>query len=158
VQDVEGGALSGPCRCGRVAPGVALDHGPSFDHEPIPTSRRVWLCFVLGWLREFEFVLDVGVLFDVFLLRICDLGGFSGGVWFSLVDCVWVFVSFECIVVIVDEIERDLVLMDVREILLVVIGEKVMMCLCELDEVVYVRFVLVYCLFCDIGEFVAELG
>jgi transcriptional repressor NrdR len=58
---------------------------------------------------------------------------------------------------IADEIERELVDVDAREVDSSSIGERVMARLRELDEVAYVRFASVYRSFRDIDEFAREL-
>lgn len=58
---------------------------------------------------------------------------------------------------LVDEIERELQAMDVREVPSSAIGERVMIKLRELDQVAYVRFASVYRSFGDVSEFVDEL-
>ncbi len=67
-------------------------------------------------------------------------------------------VSAERIEAIADQIERELVDADAREIVTSQIGERVMARLRALDEVAYVRFASVYRSFRDIDEFAAELG
>jgi transcriptional repressor NrdR len=57
----------------------------------------------------------------------------------------------------VDEIERELQAMEVREVPSSAIGERVMLKLQKLDQVAYVRFASVYRSFGDISEFVDEL-
>lgn len=58
---------------------------------------------------------------------------------------------------VADEIERELVDGDAREVVSSSIGERVMARLRDLDEVAYVRFASVYRSFRDIDEFAAEL-
>lgn len=67
-------------------------------------------------------------------------------------------VSLERIESIADEIERELVEADQREMASSMIGERLMQRLRELDQVAYVRFASVYRSFRDIDEFAAELG
>ncbi len=67
-------------------------------------------------------------------------------------------VSAERIEGIADEIERELVDNDQREVSSAWLGERVMARLRDLDEVAYVRFASVYRSFRDIGQFAAELG
>ena len=57
----------------------------------------------------------------------------------------------------VDELERDLREIGEKEIPSVVIGEKIMTKLHDLDGVAYVRFASVYRDFKDVNDFVAEL-
>ena len=57
----------------------------------------------------------------------------------------------------VDELERDLVESEAKEVLSQELGERVMKKLRELDEVAYVRFASVYRSFRDIDEFRSEL-
>jgi transcriptional repressor NrdR len=59
---------------------------------------------------------------------------------------------------IADEIERELVDVDQREVASASIGERLMARLRDLDEVAYVRFASVYRSFRDIDEFAAELS
>lgn len=54
---------------------------------------------------------------------------------------------------IADEIERELALVDAREVVSSSLGERVMASLRHLDEVAYVRFASVYKSFRDIDEF-----
>jgi transcriptional repressor NrdR len=58
---------------------------------------------------------------------------------------------------VADEIERDVALLDAREVDSSRIGERVMAKLRHLDEVAYVRFASVYKSFRDIDEFALEL-
>lgn len=67
-------------------------------------------------------------------------------------------VSLEKIELIADEIERELVEVDQREVASTVIGEKLMDRLRSVDQVAYVRFASVYRSFRDIDEFAKELG
>ncbi len=57
----------------------------------------------------------------------------------------------------IDELERDLVESEAKEVASQEIGERVMRKLRELDEVAYVRFASVYRSFRDIDEFRSEL-
>jgi transcriptional repressor NrdR len=57
----------------------------------------------------------------------------------------------------IDELERDLVDSEAKEVASKEIGERVMRKLRELDEVAYVRFASVYRSFRDIEEFRSEL-
>jgi transcriptional repressor NrdR len=57
----------------------------------------------------------------------------------------------------IDELERDLVESEAKEVLSQELGERVMKKLRELDEVAYVRFASVYRSFRDIDEFRSEL-
>ncbi len=57
----------------------------------------------------------------------------------------------------IDELERDLVDSEAKEVASQDIGERVMRKLRELDEVAYVRFASVYRSFRDIEEFRSEL-
>jgi transcriptional repressor NrdR len=57
----------------------------------------------------------------------------------------------------VDELERELIESEAKEVPAQRIGERVMSRLRELDEVAYVRFASVYKSFCDIDEFRTEL-
>lgn len=57
----------------------------------------------------------------------------------------------------IDELERDLVESEAKEVESQELGERVMKKLRELDEVAYVRFASVYRSFRDIDEFRAEL-
>ena len=57
----------------------------------------------------------------------------------------------------IDELERDLVESEAKEVQSQELGERVMKKLRELDEVAYVRFASVYRSFRDIDEFRAEL-
>ena len=57
----------------------------------------------------------------------------------------------------VDELERDLIEREAKEVQSKEIGERVMGLLRELDEVAYVRFASVYRSFRDIDEFRSEL-
>jgi transcriptional repressor NrdR len=57
----------------------------------------------------------------------------------------------------IDELERDLVESEAKEVASKDIGERVMKNLRELDEVAYVRFASVYRSFRDIEEFRSEL-
>ena len=66
-------------------------------------------------------------------------------------------VSADRLDALVDEIERELQAMDVREVPSSAIGERVMLKLQQLDQVAYVRFASVYRSFGDISEFVDEL-
>ncbi len=66
-------------------------------------------------------------------------------------------VSADAIEEAVDEIERSVQDMGGRELPCSVVGESVMICLKNLDDVAYVRFASVYKSFRDIDEFVAAL-
>lgn len=66
-------------------------------------------------------------------------------------------VSIDTIEHFIDKIERELQDSESREIPSVIIGEKVMEKLHELDEVAYVRFASVYREFKDVNDFVNEL-
>jgi transcriptional repressor NrdR len=57
----------------------------------------------------------------------------------------------------VDELERDLVESEAKEVASQEIGERIMKKLRELDEVAYVRFASVYRSFRDLDEFRSEL-
>ena len=57
----------------------------------------------------------------------------------------------------IDELERDLIEVEAKEVNSQEIGERVMRKLRELDEVAYVRFASVYRSFHDIDEFRSEL-
>jgi transcriptional repressor NrdR len=57
----------------------------------------------------------------------------------------------------VDELERELIEREAKEVRTEEIGERVMLRLRELDEVAYVRFASVYRRFRDIDEFRSEL-
>jgi transcriptional repressor NrdR len=57
----------------------------------------------------------------------------------------------------IDELERDLVESEAKEVQSQELGERVMKKLRELDEVAYVRFASVYRSFRDIDEFRSEL-
>jgi transcriptional repressor NrdR len=57
----------------------------------------------------------------------------------------------------VDELERELIESEAKEVHSQEIGERVMRKLRELDEVAYVRFASVYRSFRDIDEFRSEL-
>jgi transcriptional repressor NrdR len=57
----------------------------------------------------------------------------------------------------VDELERDLVESEAKEVASQEIGERIMKKLRELDEVAYVRFASVYRSFRDLEEFRTEL-
>ena len=57
----------------------------------------------------------------------------------------------------IDELERDLVESEAKEVESQELGERVMKKLRELDEVAYVRFASVYRSFRDIDEFRSEL-
>jgi transcriptional repressor NrdR len=57
----------------------------------------------------------------------------------------------------IDELERDLVESEAKEVESKALGERVMRKLRELDEVAYVRFASVYRSFRDIDEFRTEL-
>jgi transcriptional repressor NrdR len=57
----------------------------------------------------------------------------------------------------IDELERELIESEAKEVASQEIGERVMRKLRELDEVAYVRFASVYRSFRDIEEFRSEL-
>jgi len=57
----------------------------------------------------------------------------------------------------VEEIERGLERKNEREVSSREIGEAVMKCLHEIDEIAYVRFASVYRQFRDVGQFMKEL-
>ncbi|MGD2080855.1 MAG: transcriptional regulator NrdR [Nitrospirota bacterium] len=57
----------------------------------------------------------------------------------------------------VDEIEKNLLSMEVREVQSSVIGEELMSRLQDMDKIAYVRFASVYREFKDINEFMDEL-
>lgn len=59
---------------------------------------------------------------------------------------------------IADEIERELVDSDAREVASANIGESLMTRLRSLDEVAYVRFASVYRSFRDVDEFAVGIG
>lgn len=67
-------------------------------------------------------------------------------------------VSSEQVQRIADEIERELVDSDAREVASANIGESLMTRLRSLDEVAYVRFASVYRSFRDVDEFAVEIG
>jgi len=66
-------------------------------------------------------------------------------------------VAMDRIEAFIDELERDLVDGEAKEVASQEIGERVMRKLRELDEVAYVRFASVYRSFRDIEEFRSEL-
>jgi transcriptional repressor NrdR len=66
-------------------------------------------------------------------------------------------VAMERIERFIDELERDLVESEAKEVESQELGERVMKKLRELDEVAYVRFASVYRSFRDIDEFRTEL-
>jgi transcriptional repressor NrdR len=66
-------------------------------------------------------------------------------------------VAMDTIAGFVDELERDLVEGEAKEVPSAEIGERVVRKLRELDEVAYVRFASVYRRFRDIHEFRSEL-
>jgi transcriptional repressor NrdR len=66
-------------------------------------------------------------------------------------------VAMERIASFLDELERELIEGEAKEVPSQVIGERVMQILRELDEVAYVRFASVYKSFRDIDEFRSEL-
>jgi transcriptional repressor NrdR len=66
-------------------------------------------------------------------------------------------VAMERIERFIDELERDLVESEAKEVPSKELGERVMRKLRELDEVAYVRFASVYRSFRDIDEFRTEL-
>jgi transcriptional repressor NrdR len=57
----------------------------------------------------------------------------------------------------IDELERELIEGEAKEVASKAIGERVMKLLRELDEVAFVRFASVYRSFRDIEEFRSEL-
>ncbi len=57
-----------------------------------------------------------------------------------------------------DDIETELALLGEKEVSSLMIGERVMARLKELDDVAYVRFASVYKSFRDIDEFMREVG
>jgi transcriptional repressor NrdR len=67
-------------------------------------------------------------------------------------------VSMEQIDALALQIERELSNQGEREVTTRVIGERVMQCLKDTDEVAYVRFASVYRSFRDIDEFMHEMG
>jgi transcriptional repressor NrdR len=67
-------------------------------------------------------------------------------------------VAMERIERFIDELERDLVESEAKEVESQELGERVMKKLRELDEVAYVRFASVYRSFRDVDEFLRELG
>ena len=66
-------------------------------------------------------------------------------------------VAMDRIETFIDELERDLVEGEAKEVESQELGERVMKKLRELDEVAYVRFASVYRSFRDIDEFRSEL-
>ncbi len=66
-------------------------------------------------------------------------------------------VPMEGIARFIDELERELIESEAKEVRSQEIGERVMRKLRELDEVAYVRFASVYRRFRDIDEFRLEL-
>ncbi|MDP9001486.1 MAG: transcriptional regulator NrdR [Myxococcota bacterium] len=66
-------------------------------------------------------------------------------------------IAMERIARFIDELERDLIESEAKEVHSEQIGERVMRVLRELDEVAYVRFASVYRRFRDIDEFRLEL-
>ncbi len=66
-------------------------------------------------------------------------------------------IAFERIERFIDELERQLIECETKEVESREIGERVMKLLRELDEVAYVRFASVYRSFRDIDEFRSEL-
>jgi transcriptional repressor NrdR len=66
-------------------------------------------------------------------------------------------IAMERIARFIDELERDLIESEAKEVHSEEIGERVMRVLRELDEVAYVRFASVYRRFRDIDEFRLEL-
>jgi transcriptional repressor NrdR len=67
-------------------------------------------------------------------------------------------VSMEQIDALALQLERTLANQGEREVTTRVIGERVMQCLKETDDVAYVRFASVYRSFRDIDEFMQEMG
>lgn len=67
-------------------------------------------------------------------------------------------VSMEQIDALALQLERALANQGEREVTTRVIGERVMQCLKETDDVAYVRFASVYRSFRDIDEFMQEMG
>lgn len=66
-------------------------------------------------------------------------------------------IAMERIERFIDELERDLIESEAKEVHSEEIGERVMRMLREVDEVAYVRFASVYRRFRDIDEFRSEL-
>ncbi len=66
-------------------------------------------------------------------------------------------VAMDRIARFIDELERELIESEAKEVQSEEIGERVMRQLRELDEVAYVRFASVYRRFRDIDEFRSEL-
>ena len=66
-------------------------------------------------------------------------------------------ISMNVIESFVEELERDLRESEAKEIPSVIIGEKMMAILHDLDKVAYVRFASVYRDFKDVNDFVTEL-
>jgi transcriptional repressor NrdR len=66
-------------------------------------------------------------------------------------------VAMEGVARFIDELERELIESEAKEVHTEEIGERVMRKLRELDEVAYVRFASVYRRFRDIDEFRSEL-
>lgn len=66
-------------------------------------------------------------------------------------------ISMNVIESFVEELERDLRESEAKEIPSVIIGEKIMAILHDLDKVAYVRFASVYRDFKDVNDFVTEL-
>ncbi|MCI8886496.1 MAG: transcriptional repressor NrdR [Hungatella sp.] len=67
-------------------------------------------------------------------------------------------VSTQQIDSMIDEIENQIFNLEEKEVSTSVIGELVMECLKDLDEVAYVRFASVYREFKDVNTFMEELG
>ncbi len=66
-------------------------------------------------------------------------------------------ISMNVIESFVEELERDLRESEAKEIPSVIVGEKMMTILHDLDKVAYVRFASVYRDFKDVNDFVTEL-
>lgn len=67
-------------------------------------------------------------------------------------------VSADALETVAEDIERELAEGGDKEVASLVIGERVMRRLKDLDEVAYVRFASVYRSFRDIDEFMREMG
>jgi len=66
-------------------------------------------------------------------------------------------ISIHLIDAFIDDLERDLKEAGEKEVSSVLIGERVMQKLHELDDVAYVRFASVYREFKDVNDFISEL-
>jgi transcriptional repressor NrdR len=66
-------------------------------------------------------------------------------------------VAMARVAIFIDELERELIEGEAKEVAIKEIGERVMRLLREVDEVAYVRFASVYRSFRDIEEFRSEL-